>query len=222
MRCNILNSPLFGVRTEEAFQMKRLQSLFFPSSLHIHWYIFLRKPLQTSQTHSVSFLTVMSWTLTSNMLTEACRCWDEYFFLWAWAACSTSEWKSHSSLCSCRRRALSSWRLTLILAVTSMFRLKCELLTHEGHQQLFCIQTGTNAAFRLMKCAARLQRGKRIRALCFLFKLSSRFLLLHQRGLIQDVCGRRLRFLCGDDSRRGSEVHREKDESAHSVSSLSL
>lgn len=89
------------------------------------------------------------------------------FFLWAWAACSTSEWKSHSSLCSCRRRALSSWRLTLILAVTSTFRLKCELLTHEGHQQLFCIQTGTNAAFRLMKCAARLQRGKRIRALCF-------------------------------------------------------
>lgn len=44
-------------------------------------------------------------------------------------------------------------------------------------------------------------------------------LSLHQRGLVQDLCGCWLRFLCGDEPRRSTSIHREEDESAHSVSS---
>lgn len=44
---------------------------------------------------------------------------------------------------------------------------------------------------------------------------------LCQGGLVQDLCGGRLRFLCGDEPRWSSALHRQEDESAHSVSSSS-
>lgn len=46
-------------------------------------------------------------------------------------------------------------------------------------------------------------------------------LLLCQRGLVHDLRGGRLRFLRGDEPRRSSAIHRQEDESAHSVSSSS-
>ena len=55
---------------------------------------FLLQPIQTIHTCSVFSLIVLPWTVTFNMLTEACRVWDavcglfcsfsEYYTVWPW------------------------------------------------------------------------------------------------------------------------------------------
>lgn len=110
-------------------------------------------------------------------------------------------------MCSCRRRVLSSWRRMLISAVTSSSRLKCKLPINNSDSRLL-ILINHKLYYWVW------QREP-------VLSPSHLFFFFCQGGFVQDLRGGRLRLLCGDEPRRSSAIHRQEDESTHSVSSSS-